>query len=70
MLSSFLLFRIRLVRYLMAFWCKFFMRVLILVLGIFSLVSFSIVFVYSSSYSCRDGNGGVGLPSIVLCGIN
>ena len=34
LLSSFLLFNTRYVRYLMAFWCMFFMRLLILVFGI------------------------------------
>ena len=41
LLSSFLLFRTRYVRYLMAFWCRCFMRSLILDLGIFSSLSFS-----------------------------
>ena len=41
LLFSFLLFRTRYVRYLMAFWCIFFMRVLILVFGIFRLISWS-----------------------------
>ena len=40
LLSSFLLFRIRYVRYLMALWCMFFMSVLMLLVGIFRLVSF------------------------------
>ena len=39
----FFLFRTRYVRYLMAFSCIFFMRVLMLLFGIFSLVSFSMV---------------------------
>ena len=40
LLSSFLLFKTRYVRYLMAFWCICFMRSLMLDLGIFSLVNF------------------------------
>ena len=36
---SFLLFRMRYVRYLMAFWCMIFMRVLMVGLGAFELVS-------------------------------
>ena len=39
-LSSFLLFRTRYVRYLMTFWCIFFMRVLIFDFGTFRLASF------------------------------
>ena len=34
LLSSFLLFNTRYVRYLMAFWCMFFMRLLMLAFGI------------------------------------
>ena len=41
-----------------------------LVLMIFSLASLSIVFVYSSSDSCRDGNKGLGLMPIVLYDVN
>ena len=37
--SSFLLTRTKCVRYLMAFWCMSFMRVLILTFGIFRCVS-------------------------------
>ena len=37
--SSYLLFRTRYVRYLMAFWCSSFMRFLILDFGILRLVS-------------------------------
>ena len=40
LLSSFLLFRTKYVRYLMVFWCMFFKRVLNLVFGVLSLVSF------------------------------
>jgi hypothetical protein len=40
LLSSFLLFKTKYVRYLMAFWCMFFMRVLIIDFGILRLVSF------------------------------
>ena len=39
-LSSFLLFRIGYVIYLMAFWCIFLMRVLIFDFGMFRLASF------------------------------
>ena len=46
LLLSFLLFRTRYVIYLMAFWCKFFMRVLRFDFGMFKLVSF----VVESSY--------------------
>ena len=42
LLSSFLLLRTRYVRYLMAFWCIFFMNDLILDLGSLSLSSCSI----------------------------
>jgi hypothetical protein len=41
LLSSFLLFRTRYVRYLMVYWCICFIRSLMLDLGIFSLVNFS-----------------------------
>ena len=41
LLSSFFLFKTRYVRYLMAFWCICFIRSLMLDLGIFSLVNFS-----------------------------
>ena len=41
LLSSFLLFGTRYVRYLMAFWCICFIRSLMLDLGIFNWVSFS-----------------------------
>jgi hypothetical protein len=37
--TSFLLFRTRHVRYLMAFWCVFFKRVLMVAFGNFRLVS-------------------------------
>ena len=37
--SSFLLFRTRYVRYLMTFWCMFFMRALMMDFGIFKLTS-------------------------------
>ena len=36
LLSSFLLFRTRFMRYLMAFWCMYFMRVLMVDFMIFS----------------------------------
>ena len=39
LLSSFLLFRIRHVRYLMTFWCILFMRILMLDFRIFNLIS-------------------------------
>ena len=39
LLSSLFLFRTRYVRYLMAFWCMFFMRVLMMDFGIFRLAS-------------------------------
>ena len=39
LLFSFHLFRTRYVRYLMAFWCIFFMRVLIIDFGMFRLAS-------------------------------
>ena len=39
LLSSFVLFRTRYVRYLMACWCIFFMRILMLDFGIFSSVN-------------------------------
>ena len=67
LLSSFLLFRTRYVRYLMTFWCIFLMSVLILVLGIFSLISWSME---CSSYSNSDGNEGVGFLAIVLYDID
>ena len=41
LLSNFLLFRTKYVRYLMAFWCKCFIRSLMFDLGIFNSVSFS-----------------------------
>jgi hypothetical protein len=40
LLSSFVLFEIRYVRYLMTFWCTYFMWVLIFDFGMFRLVSF------------------------------
>jgi hypothetical protein len=57
LLSRFLLFRIRYVRYLMVFWCILFMRVLMLDFGkkLFSKFIYG-VFMYSSSYSSCDGN--------------
>ena len=42
LLSSFLLLRTRYVRYLMAFWCMYFMSVLILEFGSLNLLSCSI----------------------------
>ena len=65
LLSSFLLFRTRYVRYLMAFWCIFFMRVLILVFRIFSLISWSMECSCIAPLS-GDGNEAVGFPTIVL----
>jgi hypothetical protein len=55
----------------MAFWCRFFMRILMLALGILKVCQFlDRVFVYGPSYSCRDGDEGVGFSSIILYGFN
>ena len=53
----------------MAFWCMFLMRVLMQDFGNFSFVSLSMD-VYNSSYSCCDGNEGVGFPFIILYGVD
>lgn len=67
LLSSFTLFRIKYVRYLKTFWCKFLMRVLMLDFEILSLVTFFYrVFVHGSSYSICNGYVGVYFPSL-LC---
>ena len=66
-MSSVLLFTTRYVRYLMAFWCILFMKVLMLDFGIYSLVSLSME---CSCISSCDGNEGVGCPSIILYGVN
>ena len=63
LLYSSLLFRTRYVRYFMVFWCIFFMRVLILVFRIYSLIS------WSMECSC-NGNEGFGFPTIVLYDID
>ena len=64
LLSSFLLFKTRYVRYLMALRCMFFMRVLMVDFGIFIWISlFNGVFVYNSSNSDRNGDG---LPSNLI----
>ena len=67
LLSSSLLSRTKHVKYLMAPWCIYFTRVLVLVSEILRLVSFSEgVFVYSSCYPACDGDEGVYFPFIVL----
>jgi hypothetical protein len=58
-------------RYLMAFWGRFFQKSLNASLGDFEVCQFlERVFVYGPSYSRRDGNEGVGFTSIILYGFN
>ena len=60
LISSFLLFRTRYVRYYMAFWCMCFMRFFITICGIFKLASLLM------ECSCIASLTPVGLPTLVL----
>jgi hypothetical protein len=52
--------------YLMAFWCIFFMRLLMFGFGMFKFASFvNGVFIYSTSHPSCDGDEGVDFPPIV-----
>jgi hypothetical protein len=67
LLSSFLLFRTKYVRYLKAIWCMFFMRIQILDFKILRLVGFlDGMFVYGSSYPDCDGDERIYFSYVIL----